>query len=383
MRRLSLLASLSLIIGCGVPAGQDDAGATDTTTGTGGGSATGTGGNGGGSMAVTDAGNGAFDANDAGQATIDAGVRDAGVDAGIDAGLPFMGIEHVFVIAMENKSEVAIYGNPDASYINDTLMVQYGSSTNYTDVLTALIPSEPHYVWLEAGTNSFSDWTFLLDSDPSGTNSTNDTSHLVTQLASTTKTWRAYQEGLNATTGACPINSSGFYAAKHDPFVFFTDVSGTPPSKTNAGCAAHHKPYSAFQTDLAAGDVASYTFITPDLCNDMHGASGCTNGCNSTSSPYCIPAGDAWLRANVQPLIDYMNQHGGVLFIVWDEPEGTANTQPFLVVGPHLKPHYVSNVNITHSGYLKTLETILKVPINSRVTSANDFSDFFLPGFYP
>jgi phosphatidylinositol-3-phosphatase len=376
----ALLSALIIVTaGCGVPAAEDlDAGADAPI---GGGTASGA--DQADASAPLDA-SVPFDAGVPDAGFPDAGLPDAGVrDAGIDAGRPFMGITTVFVIAMENKTEQAIYGNPDASYINDTLMQQYAYATDYTDVLTALIPSEPHYVWLEAGTNSFSDWTFLLDSDPSGTNSTNNGSHLVAQLANTNKTWRSYQEGLDTMTGACPINSSGFYAAKHDPFVFFTDVTGNPPSKTNASCAAHHRPFSAFAADLAAGDVATYTFITPNLCNDMHGASGCMNGCNSTTADLCIPAGDAWLAANVPPIINYVNQHDGVLFIVWDEPEGTVNTQPFIVVGPHVKRHYGSTLNYTHSSYLKTLEKILKVPVNSRVSSATDFADFFQPMFYP
>jgi hypothetical protein len=78
----------------------------------------------------------------------------------------------------------------------------------------------------------------------------------------------SYQEGITNTTGACPIVSSGFYAAKHDPFVFFRDVSGSPPSKTNSGCASHHKDYSQLAADLANHAVASFNFITPNLCHD-------------------------------------------------------------------------------------------------------------------
>jgi hypothetical protein len=117
-------------------------------------------------------------------------------------------------------------------------------------------------------------------------------------------TWRTYQEGLNTTTGLCPIKSSGFYAAKHDPFVFFQDVSGNPPSKTNSYCGSHHKAYSAFATDLANGDVASYTFITPNLCNDMHGASGCPNS-------NTIQSGDTWLSTELPRIISYANANAG------------------------------------------------------------------------
>src|SRR5262249_8904030 len=139
-----------------------------------------------------------------------------------------------------------------------------GYATMYGDVLAPGVPSEPHYVWLEAGTNQFSDHTFTTDVDPSATNSTSSTAHLVTQLANAAspKTWRAYEEDLDPTvTGACPVKSgtgSNFYAAKHDPFVFFQDVVGSPPSSSHAACAAHHKAYTlqTLQADLNANDVA-------------------------------------------------------------------------------------------------------------------------------
>lgn len=326
-----------------------------------------------------------------GTGELDGGETDGGDDAGntaADGGTAGDGgIPYVFVIAMENKNDDGVYGNAAAPYINDTLMAQYGYATNYTDCLSTTIPSEPHYVWLEAATNSFSDWTFYLDSDPGSFNSTTSTQHLATQLknANNGKDWRSYQEGLDAaTTGACPVSSSGFYAAKHDPFVFFTDIAGDPPSKTNVYCAAHHRAYTpaGFQADLNNGDVAAYTFITPNLCNDMHGDSSCTNGCTSGTAAACVSAGDAWLQANVPPIISFINQHGGVLFIVWDEPEN-ATTQPFLVIGPHVKAGHGSTVNYTHSSYVKSLDQILRLPVLQKAQSANDFSDFFEAGHYP
>src|SRR3954467_6284734 len=81
-------------------------------------------------------------------------------------------IQHVFVIAMENHDASQIYGNTtNAPYINGTLIPGFSRATNFNDPLALSIPSEPHYVWMEAGTNSFSDRTFTGDSDPSSTNS--------------------------------------------------------------------------------------------------------------------------------------------------------------------------------------------------------------------
>src|SRR4051812_37042343 len=80
-------------------------------------------------------------------------------------------------------------------------------------------------------------------------------------------------------------------------------------------------------TDLAAGDVASYTFITPNLCNDMHGASGCR-------SSNAVKSGDTWLSRELPRIISYPNAHAGVVFITWDEGSSTLK-MPFIAVGLH------------------------------------------------
>jgi hypothetical protein len=287
-------------------------------------------------------------------------------------------IKYVFVVAMENESASAVYGSSDAPYLNG-LINSYAHTTAFADPLPDAIPSEPHYVWMESGTNAFSDRTFTDDSDPSGSNSTKSTAHLVTQMAAASPavSWMGWMEGLDSSTGACPVNSSGFYAAKHDPFVFFQDTAGSPPSASNASCAAHHKAYTtaSFAQALASGTVAQYNFVVPNVCNDMHGDSACP-------SSNVIAAGDAWLSANLPPIINFVNAHQGVLFIVWDEPEG-GTLVPFVAIGPGVKPGYTGKVAYTHGSLTKSVEEIFGLPVLSTVTGVNDFADLFQPGMFP
>jgi hypothetical protein len=282
----------------------------------------------------------------------------------------------VFVIALENEPASAIYGSSKAPYLNG-LLTKYAHATAFGDELPDAIPSEPHYVWMEAGTNAFSDTTFTGDGDPSSGNSTKSTAHLTTQMqaASPPVTWMGVMEGLNSGTGACPVSSSGFYAAKHDPFVFFQDVAGSPPAASNAFCAAHHKAFTSGQA-LTQGSPAQYTFIAPNVCNDMHGDPSCPSG-----DP--ITLGDNWLATNLPPLIDYANAHAGVIFLVWDEPEGGSTVMPFIAIGPHVKAGYAGAVAYTHSSLLKSVEEIFSLPVLSTVTSATDLKDLFQPGFFP
>jgi hypothetical protein len=281
---------------------------------------------------------------------------------------------------MENEPAAAIYGSAAAPYINQQLVPKYAHATAFADPLADGIPSEPHYVWMEAGTNVFSDVTFTGDGDPSASNSTRNTAHLVSQMraASPAVSWFAFQEGLSTATGACPVKSSGFYAAKHDPFVFFQDIAGSPPSASNAYCGAHHAAYTAaaFADAVAKNTVAQYTFITPNVCNDMHGGSGCPSG-------NTITVGDRWLETNLPPIIAYANANAGVIFIVWDEPVGGSKLMPFLAIGPHVKAGYTGSVAYTHSSLTKSVEEIFGLPVLPAVAGATDLADLFQPGFFP
>jgi hypothetical protein len=284
----------------------------------------------------------------------------------------------IFVIPMENEPSSAIYGSSNAPYINSLITPttpKAAWATKFQDELPSL-PSEPHYVWMEAGTNQFNDATFTTDADPSPGHSTSSTQHLVTQLDAAHVSWMSYQQGI--TSGTCPISSTGVYAAKHDPMLFFQDVVGATPSKSNTHCSSHHKPYTSFAADLAAANVAQYVFISPDLCHDMHGDSACTQGTNVTAN---IQAGDTWLASELPPIIAYANAHDGLVLVVWDEGDNT-NLIPFLALGPRIKPG-ASGTTYLHSSQVKSIEEILAVPVLSTVASANDFADLFQPGMFP
>jgi len=285
----------------------------------------------------------------------------------------------VFVIPMENKAQTQIYGDTtDAPYINNTLMQAYPHTTMFTDELPAL-DSEPHYIWMEAATNQFSDHTFTTDNDSASSNSTSSTAHLSTTLDAAKVSWTSYQEGITA--GTCPIssNTKTFYAAKHNPFVFFQDVSGKTPSASNTYCIAHHKPLTQLATDLQNDAVAQYNFVTPDLCNDMHGDAACSHANTDAAN---IQAGDAWLKANLQPMIDYALAHDGYVFITWDEGDST-NLIPFIAIGNHAIAKKAGSVKYTHSSLTKSIAEILGVTPLSTAASASDFADLFDQGTFP
>jgi hypothetical protein len=285
-------------------------------------------------------------------------------------------IKHVIVIPMENVDAQDIYDNPkSAPYINNVLLPKYAHAGNFVDPLPIETVSEPHYLWMEAGTNVFPDHTFSDDASISAVRSTSSKEHLVTQLVASNLTWMSYQEGMGPKTGACPIISAGRYAARHNPFVFFHDVSGNPPDPNNAFCAAHHRPFSQLAADLKAGKLANYVFITPDTCHDMH-----DHDCAKKNDR--LLNGDTWLKQQLPPIIAWANKNAAVIFIVWDEGD-TSDYLPFLAIGPGVKEGYEGQVRYDHGSIVKTVEAVFGLPVLPAVKDTSDFSDLFKEGQFP
>ena len=149
---------------------------------------------------------------------------------------------------MENQEYGQIIGNPSAPYVNK-LAAQYGLSTNYTAVTH---PSLPNYMALTGGDTFFPD-----DCTTCRTAAVN----LPDSIEASGRTWAAYMEDM---PGTCGTADSGLYAVKHNPFVHYSDIS------SNAARCNHIVPFSNFGSDLAAGRLANYVWITPNLLDDMH-----------------------------------------------------------------------------------------------------------------
>lgn len=269
----------------------------------------------------------------------------------------------VFLILMENHNWADIKGSSSAPYINKVLLTTGAHAEQYFNP-PRLHPSEPNYLWLEAGQN----FKIANDAGPLA-NHQSTPAHLVTLLNQAGISWTTYQEGISGTV--CPLQSIGKYAPKHNPMVFFDDVTDKNNPKS-AYCIAHMRPYSELAANLESGNVARYNFITPDLCHDMHDVIGCAT-LNS------IKNGDTWLAREV-PLIlqSAAYQNGGVLIITWDEGVGRDGPIGLLVLSPDVKPGYSNTIRYTHSSTLRTLQELFGVtPLLGDAQNAQDLSDLF------
>jgi len=280
----------------------------------------------------------------------------------------------IFLILMENENWASISGNASAPYINNTLLPMASYATQYYNP-PGLHPSEPNYLWLEAGTN----FGILNDDDPS-VNSQTTTNHLATLLKNAGISWRGYEESIPG--GTCPLTNTGptdsagdpEYAVRHEPFCFFDDVTCTQNTAC-AYCIANVVPYTQLAGDLASNTVARYNFLTPNLCDDMH------DTCTPLSNE--ILQGDTWLSNNLpQILASQAYLSGGVVFITWDEGENGDGPIGMIVLSPVAKGGGYNNaIHYTHSSTLRTVQEILGVsPLLGDAANATDLGDLFQTG---
>jgi hypothetical protein len=291
-------------------------------------------------------------------------------------------------------------------------------------------PSEPNYLWAEAGTN----FGVFNDNDPfspRGPTNQNTAAHLSTLLTQAGKTWRSYQEDIDLTTvggqlaniplpqdqWTVPLvsisgvfasgsfnafnSSSQFnYAAKHNPMVFFTDTNGGDDTTTANPLRNQYAPLQQLFLDLASNTVADYNWITPDQFNDMHtGLAGGYKGLTGDAAK--IRQGDDFL-ARIVPVImasEAYKNHGAI--IIWfdeSEQDGVAGDNPDdfnhtigeIVISTRAHKNvngtpYASPLNFTHSSDLRTMQEIFQTggPFLGDAANAIDLSDLFDAGAIP
>jgi hypothetical protein len=364
----------------------------------------------------------------------------------------------VFYIALENHnftqpntitSPQQLVGNVAAPYLNSLITpgnpnaAQVSYATNYTNGGQGDHPSEPNYVWAEAGTNfnpnltaalqtsgnvnvatntnqGVVDGTTILndnDSSVSNGNILTNVPHLTAQMNAAGVTWKNYQEDyqiLNNTTptgGSPTVSKSGTsttvqnpyngsfqynYAEKHNPMAFFADTA-----------TENVEPMSQLATDLTNNTVGQYNWITPDQYNDMHSAlsAGFTyNGTHYTGDQSAIAEGDNFLSIVVPQIEASAAYKNNGAIVIWnDETEGgdgLGEDMAEIVISPLAKGNaYAGSVAYNHSSDIKTLEEVFQLgsiinnPIPSTETAAgggyntplnsNDLSDLFVPGTIP
>jgi phosphatidylinositol-3-phosphatase len=290
----------------------------------------------------------------------------AGMMAAQKETTPARHIKTVWLIVMENQNWASVKGNKSAPYINQTILPHASYTEQYFNPPN-MHPSLPNYFWMEAGTNFG-----ILDDRSPMIDSQSTAQHLVTLLQNAPGgaiSWRAYDEGISGRD--CPLYNRFPYAVRHNPFVYFDDVTGKKNSNS-AYCIEHIRPFEEMAKDLANNSVARYNFITPNLCDDMHDS--CSPRYNK------LAQGDSWLEKYLPEILNsHAYQDNGAVFITWDEAVVGDGPIGMIVLSPLAKGNgYSNSIHYDHGALLRTLEEIFGVtPYLGSAASQPSLKDLF------
>jgi hypothetical protein len=227
--------------------------------------------------------------------------------------------DHVVWIVMENKAYDDVLQGSTAPFLQ-SLARACGQATN---LHAETHPSLPNYIAMTSGSTHG-----VQDDNPPPSHPLGGPS-IFSQLGAH---WRALQESMPR---PCDSGTTDLYAPKHNPAAYYTNLA---KSCKKQDVRLGSKP------DLSA----RFTFITPNLCHDMH-------NCD-------VATGDRYLSSLVPKIVKTKQYRAGhtVVFITWDEDDGsTSNLIPTLVISPSTRPGTKSAKRFTHYSMLRTTEELL------------------------
>jgi hypothetical protein len=230
--------------------------------------------------------------------------------------------KYVQLVIFENESYDDVIGSSQAPYITSLSKTW----ANMTQSFAITHPSEPNYLALFSGS------TQGVNSDQCPVSF--GVQSLGSELLKAKISFTGYAESMpsNGFTGCMAdpdtLPSGWLYMRKHVPWPDFTKI---PASVSIVYPGPLKKPPSQF------------TWITPNMCNDMHDCP--------------ISTGDKWAKKNLPKLIDWDEANNGLLILTFDENDGSAGNQiPTLLIGNVNPGQYSQTIN--HYSVLRTIEDI-------------------------
>ena len=249
-------------------------------------------------------------------------------------------VDHVFIVLLENEDLTNVIGNAAAPFLT-SLAAQHALADNY---FANTHPSIGNYFMLTTGNIQTNDDAFAgsLNVD-----------NVARALTAAGKTWKGYMETLPFAGYAG--NDVYPYFKHHDPFVYMSDVtSGTQVNNV--------VPFDQLSTDLSAGTVPNFAFISPNAEDDGH---DCPDGTTNCTVADRITAADNWVKANINPLIQNPALANSVFIILFDE-SADDNTNgggkiPMIMAGAHVKTGFTSTTVYQHQSTLRLVMDLLRV----------------------
>lgn len=259
-----------------------------------------------------------------------------------------LGVKHVLLVILEN-------GDPKGAESASMRFLPFLASTGAVldHYFGVAHPSQPNYIAMISG---------RIDDVARGDEPvTVDRDHLGRVLGDR---WKAYVESYPAPSATCFLDDrsggSGGYARKHVPFLSFRDVQ-------TGGCrniVAEDEHLTKLGADLKHGQLPDFALLIPNLKHDGH-------------APSNMRTADAWLQANLRPLLtdDPNLVKDLVLIVTFDEDDHDDAAHPNRVFtalwGDHVEHRRVTDAAYDHDDLLATIEALLhvqrpSVPVGSR-----------------
>lgn len=277
-------------------------------------------------------------------------VRRAGLASGAPSGaapLPTP-IQHVFVVMFENAGRTGVMqSGPYERYLADT----YDQALNF---YATCHPSAPNYLALTSG----APWQCGSDSYH-----VYSTPNLGNELQTAGRSWDQFAQSM---PNACDTNDVYPYAVKHVPMLYYADIVDNATL-----CDAHVQNFSAWNSDVASGQIPNFAYFTPNLLNDGH----------DTSVGYA----DRWLQGWLAPYLNASWFSSSVWFLTYDEGFVNGNPDPsgyngtdgghiyMAAVSPYVRANSTFSANASDYNLLATIEWLL----GTNTTGHNDSSPEF------
>jgi PKD repeat protein len=294
--------------------------------------------------------------------------------------------DHVVIIVMENEGVYDICrSSPPPCLTSGPAPYMAGLANNYTigaQYLSLITTSQPNYVGLLSGS--------MQGCTSSGCPSPITAPNLVDRFEAAGLTWKGYFEN-QALPRGCDFSSPEPYAAIHNPFIVFQDITNNTARCNKLVNVNPNSCGSVIDCTLvndlnnATAPAPNFMWLTPNDCDNMRGSSVC-----GTSS--LIGPGNTYLSKLVPTILNSrtFTTTRSALFITFDEGNNFCpGPSPPIITsqedcvyaswsGPVTKTHFGTGNLYNHYSFTKTIESNWNLAsLTSNDANAKVMTEFF------
>ncbi len=244
--------------------------------------------------------------------------------------------DHIVVIVDENRTWNDVGLGFSAGQM--PFMNSMAQQCSYYSLWNETNPSQSSLTQYIGMTSGIDNLHTVNDCKPSASCSSQD-NNIFRQIRQNGGTTRSYVEGASQ-----PCSAAG-NAAKHIPAFYYQGAydDSTGHHSDQDFCKDEIRPLAEFNVDA----LPTYSYVTPDLCNDGHDCDDATV--------------DSWNKAIIDKITTSTIYKKGTtaIFVMYDEDTPVPN----LIIAPTAKTGVIDHIAGSHASVLKTWEEMLGLPV--------------------